>query len=458
MRWASNGSITVTVAVALLCSSYVSAMYLHSGLADALRRDPAFVQSVSRQLDDRALPSACRNATPNPVFTLPGDLTAHPAQSGEWWWYVGNVWSVDGTHQFGVHFGVARMDLLNLCYTPEESIWLLNFALSDLSAKPEKVHYWKSWVQSPLDPSTPVQFTTNTQNISQVMRGPDWSFTQNPKNPSLFTLEMNATADVSKTGGNSSASNGDSNWSFAVSLNLQMVTPMAVPMAFNGYELDGPTAENHFDEPTLIAVNPSTQASDDSSDGVSNRIVLTSGKAGQSLDVAIGVSGGGTGTDGHMLWNQHMWMTESKTSIMPWDWGNVHLSNGMSCAFQHFRFVENGTMNPTASYINCFNVPPPHQSTSILITGDEFTSKRWKEWRSPLSGLVYTVNCEYHIPKLDLTIKLEASMEDQELLMANGWLFYYEGSAHATASYAGDDTLTGWGYTEIFAPYQGKLL
>jgi predicted secreted hydrolase len=77
-----------------------------------------------------------RATAPRP-FTFPGDHGPHPEYAIEWWYYTGNLQSVEG-RRFGFQFTIFRTGLMpgepeRSSAWASSSIYMAHFALSDIS-------------------------------------------------------------------------------------------------------------------------------------------------------------------------------------------------------------------------------------------------------------------------------------------------------------------------------------
>ena len=148
-------------------------------------------------------------------------------------------------------------------------------------------------------------------------------------------------------------------------------------------------------------------------------------------------------------WFDHEWATNQLTpEQVGWDWFSVQLDDGTELMLYQMR-LSTGSPDPTSS--GTF-VSKDGKSGHLTIDKYRLTPVRF--WTSRATGARYPVAWDAEVPSLSLTLRIEAAMDDQELVLAP--IAYWEGMIRVTGTRK-DKPVTGRGYLELTG-YSGPLV
>lgn len=126
-----------------------------------------------------------------------------------------------------------------------------------------------------------------------------------------------------------------------------------------------------------------------------------------------------------------------------WDWFAMQFDDGSALMLYVLRNLD-GSIEAASS--GTF-VAKDGTRTHLALADLQF--KRGRTWKSPHSGGVYTLEWAIEIPRVQLSVKVEAAQNDQEIKSARfSKIFYYEGAIKLRGTRAGK-ALEGDGYLEI---------
>lgn len=126
-----------------------------------------------------------------------------------------------------------------------------------------------------------------------------------------------------------------------------------------------------------------------------------------------------------------------------WDWFAMQFDDGSALMLYVLRNTD-GSIEAASS--GTF-VAKDGARTHLVLADLQF--KRGRVWKSPHSGGEYTLGWEIEIPRVALSVKVEAAQDDQEIKSARfSKIFYYEGAIKLRGTRAGK-AVEGDGYLEI---------
>jgi predicted secreted hydrolase len=145
-------------------------------------------------------------------------------------------------------------------------------------------------------------------------------------------------------------------------------------------------------------------------------------------------------------WFDREWATNQLTPEQTgWNWFAIQLSDGSDMMLYQMR-LKRGAIDP---HSNGKWIAPAGETTNLAV--DEFRLSPEKYWVSPASKAHYPVVWKLTIPKLSLDLEINPALEDQEL---NLGVVYWEGAVRLKGQRAGKP-VEGVGYMELTG-YQGE--
>ncbi len=152
-----------------------------------------------------------------------------------------------------------------------------------------------------------------------------------------------------------------------------------------------------------------------------------------------------------LAWMDHEYSTSALSEgQIGWDWFSVQLSNDTELMFFQLR-RDDGSVDRFSSGTVIY----PDGITRAL-TQDDFTITVLDTWRSPHSKAEYPARWQVNIPSENLTLTLQPWLADQELQTR---IIYWEGAVQITGTH-NDQSVNGNGYVEMTgyaSPFDGDF-
>ena len=327
-------------------------------------------------------------------LVFPADHGAHADFQTEWWYYTGNLDTVDGRH-FGYQFTIFRSALV----PPEDrqdrpsswstdQVYMAHFAVTDVDAG--SFHSFD-------------RFSRGAAGLAGAQASPyqvwleDWSVEE--LEPGVYHLRA-AQADV------------------AIDLRL---TDLKGPIlqGDRGYSQKGPEPGNASTYYSLTRL-------------ASNGTV----RVGETAYKVDGLS-----------WMDHEFSTSALgAELVGWDWFSIQLDDGSELMVYQFQ-REDGTADPFSSgtYVDAAGKPTQlgHQDFAVTVNDT---------WRSPHSGATYPAQWTVTVPSEYLILEVTPYLADQEL---DASFIYWEGAVKIAGEHAGS-AMSGNGYVELTG-YAGSM-
>ena len=137
-------------------------------------------------------------------------------------------------------------------------------------------------------------------------------------------------------------------------------------------------------------------------------------------------------------WLDHQWGTWSWSDIRGWTWMAWQLGNGTQMSVFDFRGKTNHVKAASVLLRN-----------GRLLTLRDVTIESVGSWRSPHSGAVYPSGWKVRIPALQVLMRVEPTVRDQEMVIPSQLpASYWEGSTRLQGRFMGK-SVSGLGYTEL---------
>jgi predicted secreted hydrolase len=361
---------------------------------------PATVPSAEVQVPDVAglnadIPPGFVTADGSRPLIFPEDFGAHEDFRTEWWYYTGNLQTMEGRH-FGFELTVFRVGLLPpTVELPTDSQWynhsvyFAHFAVSDIAS--ERFYAFERY-------SRPGPGLAGAQGDPYRVWLEDWSITE--PSPGVYHLQA-AQAEVA--------------------IELTLTDEMGVVLhGENGYSRGGENVSNaayYYSQPRLRA------------DG----FVQVDG-------IHYPVRG--------LAWKDH----EFSSGVLDenqigWDWFSLQFEDGPALMLFQLRERDGGTSaSSSGTFIAKDGIPQPVQNTDFDITVLD-------EWRSPDTGGVYPAAWEIQLKEPNCLLEVHSWMADQEVNFPA--VTYWEGAVHFEGTCNGAPA-RGNGYTELTG-YAGNL-
>lgn len=142
-----------------------------------------------------------------------------------------------------------------------------------------------------------------------------------------------------------------------------------------------------------------------------------------------------------LTWKDHEYSTSALTpGTVGWDWFSMQFDNGSALMLYLLRHEDGSSESTSAgTYI------APSGDTTPL-TWSDWQVKVLDTWKSPKSGATYPAKWTIEIPKLDLKLRAQPLMPNQELNVATAT--YWEGAVRFNGS-QDERPLNGAGYVEL---------
>ena len=320
-------------------------------------------------------------------FSFPLDHGQHPEFQTEWWYYTGNLQTVEG-RRFGYELTFFRRALTPPPALSNGSVWranqvyLAHFALSDIETQAFRY-------QELLSRGAAGLAGAQSEPAFEVWLE-DWSVRQIGNN--RYALSAN-TED------------------YELKLDL---TDLKVPVlqGNRGYSQKGPEAGN-------------------ASYYISQSRLETSGelRIGENVWDVSGLS-----------WMDHEFSTSALSAgQVGWNWFAIQLDNGSELMLFTLQ-REDGELDP----FNGGTIIEPDGATRMLSSAD-FQVEIRETWRSPHSGAEYSSEWVITILNEEIRLSIKPLMPDQEL---NTFITYWEGAVEVQGEWNGVP-VNGFGYVEL---------
>jgi predicted secreted hydrolase len=338
-------------------------------------------------LENTTTPAGFARADGSHTWNFPSDYGPHPDYQTEWWYYTGNLQTLDG-RRFGYQLTFFRRGLTSPENVEErDSLWATNqvymghFAISDITA--QEHHGFE-------------RFSRGAAGLAGAQSEPFQVWLENWKVDELGMGQWRLEAEQD-----------------GVEIDLVLTDGKGVILqGEDGYSQKGPETGNasyYFSQPRLI----------------SEGVLEINGDEFQ-------VSG--------LSWMDHEFSTSALSSgQVGWDWFSLQLEDGTDLMIFQIR-REDGSIDPFSS--GTLITP---EGEAIRLKQDDFYIQTGNTWRSPHSGATYPVDWEVNIPKHDLSLEIQPYMYDQEM---NVSYIYWEGAVSVRGKYLGQDVI-GSGYVEM---------
>jgi len=364
------------------------------------------VSPVCPREDRRTSDAQYRIAQPGYRYEFPRDHFDHQEFQTEWWYYTGNLKSVDG-HRYGFELTFFRQaihrDSLQEKSTSknsdsEQSAWkandlyLAHLALSDLNGKT----FYHSERINRAGPG----LAGVTETDQRVWNG-NWQVHWNADAQELQAYDSR----------------------FALRLNLRSRKPPVIH-GENGIsqKSEGPGHASHYISLTHLETRGVIEL-----DGKKNEV--------------FGLS-----------WMDHEFFTQQPAADQAgWDWLSLQLDDNTELMLYRFR-RKYGSADPYSSgtYIDA-------AGKSFHLRSADFVMQPQREtWTSPETHATYPIHWKISIAKLGINLEATAALAQQEITSKSGWSpSYWEGAIKLNGR-RGDKPLTGAGYLEMTG-YQSPL-
>jgi predicted secreted hydrolase len=325
-------------------------------------------------------------------LNFPQDHGPHPDYQTEWWYFTGNLQAEDG-RRFGYQLTFFRRAIQSPKNSPErDSRWATNqvymahFALADISNQEYRAFE---------------RIARGAVGLSGAQAAPfrvwleDWWVEETGRNLlDLPSYHLQAAQD-------------------GIKLDLSLDDQKGpILQGDQGFSRKGPEAGQASAYYSLTRLN---------SEGMLS--------IGEELFAVRGAS-----------WMDHEYSTSVLTAEqVGWDWFSFQFDDNSELMVFQIRKAD-GSVNPFSS--GAWISP---QGAVTPLTQQNFNITVTKTWQSPHSKAVYPAEWEINIPTLDLQLKVEPYIADQELNLSYS---YWEGAVKINGQRAGQP-IQGSGYVEL---------
>ncbi len=329
-----------------------------------------------------------RVALPGYHYSFPRDHFNHPDFETEWWYYTGNLQSVDG-HRFGFELTFFRQavsrDLSNLSAWDVQDIYLAHLALSDLTDG----HFYHVERTNRSGPGV-----AGVDETAQRIWNANWNIQWKGSDQELQAISDN----------------------FDLRFSMRSEKPPVIH-GENGVsqKAEGAGRASHYisltrlDTKGTITLNAKT----------------------------ISVSG--------LAWMDHEFFTHQLAPDQAgWDWLSLQLEDRSELMLFHIR-RKDGSIDPfsAGTYID------PQGNSAHLRESDFILQPTGETWESRASGARYPVQWKISVPRLGIELEAKTPLPSQEL--ASGSRFtptYWEGAIVLHGKRSGSP-IGGSGYLEM---------
>ena len=148
--------------------------------------------------------------------------------------------------------------------------------------------------------------------------------------------------------------------------------------------------------------------------------------------------------------NGRAWMDHEFTSFKPkestrgWDWFALGLDNGYDIMLYQIHNIDGETSKDSVgAVINEQNAP-------TAITMPVYAIETLKTWKSVNTGAAYPSQWKITLPKIPATLTVTPLLADQEMIMKNSDIIYWEGACSVTGTWGeNEDPVKGLAYVEL---------
>ena len=163
------------------------------------------------------------------------------------------------------------------------------------------------------------------------------------------------------------------------------------------------------------------------------------------------------GTEGTVTLGGHTWRVRGRSwmdreigssqlapSQVGWDWFGLHLADGRDVMLYVLRRADGSADFARGTLVAA-------DGSARWLAGGEFTVRARGSWKSPATGATYPAGWTVEIPSAGLALEIDPAVEDQEdRAPRSGGIFYWEGAVRVRDSAgkpfgAGYVELTGYG-------------
>ncbi len=332
-----------------------------------------------------------REATAGYEFSFPRDHASHPEYRIEWWYYRGNLETEDGK-RIGYQLTFFRTGIVN------RPLVASRWAVRDLyiahfaitDIEREKFHWFERINRAGIG------WAGAEANAYRVWNE-DWQARLDAGDHLIEAAEENFKLELRLTPEKKEIAHGE-----------------------NGVSRKGPSAENTSHYYSIARFR------------AQGRVMIE----GRSFDV--------TGAS----WMDHEFGTNFFESEQKgWDWFSIQLDDGRELMLFRIRQAD-GSIDPRSS-----GTLIEKNGSAIHIRFDEFQLTPVSVWRSEASGAQYPVEWKLEAPRFDLSLRIRAALNDQELITTeSAGVTYWEGSVAVDGAGA-----QGRGYLEMTG-YTGQSI
>ena len=333
-------------------------------------------------------------ASPGYRYEFPRDHFNHPAFQTEWWYYTGNLHTPEGRRfgfeltffRTGIHLPERLAQQSNAVWRPDQ-IYLAHLALSDLDGR----HFYHT---ERLNRAGPGLAGVSLKD-KRYWNG-NWQVTWKALNSEEQSLQA-----VTQQ--------------FTLQVDLQPAKPPVI-QGQNGISQKGPerSQASHYVSFTRIEAKGTLQR------GAST--LQLSGSA----------------------WMDHEFFSESRNSnLAGWDWFAIQLDNNEELMLYRLR-QKGGEPDPYSSgtYVDA-------RGNAHFLGSTDFSLRPGAYWQSPHSKARYPLEWQIDVPSLDLHLRQNTALPDQELYSRSAITpSYWEGAV----TYSGQlraKPANGVGYLEM---------
>ena len=350
-----------------------------------LRRDEPRLQARLVVMTDEV--EGFQRVTGPQLFEFPVDHGPHHDFQTEWWYYTGNLDTVEGRH-FGYQLTFFRRALVPPDHRPERSsdwatdqVYMAHFALTDVAGG--HFHAFERFARGAAG-------LADAQGTPYRVWLEDWSVQQ----VQADAIRLRAAQD-----------------DLAIDLSL-IDRKGPVLQGEGGYSEKGPGSGN--------ASYYYSQMRLDSSGTI---------RVGDGLYQVRGLS-----------WMDHEF---SSSGLAPdqvgWDWFALQMDDGSELMVYQIRRTD-GSVDPFSSGTLVTRDGRPRH-----LSRDDFSIRIDGTWRSPRSGATYPARWRVEVPLADLSLNIEPYLADQELDVS---IIYWEGAVRVSGQRDGS-SVSGSGYIEM---------
>jgi predicted secreted hydrolase len=334
-----------------------------------------------------------RAALPGYHYVFPRDYFSHPAFQTEWWYYTGNLRTVDG-RKFGFELtffreGVTRDPAANSTWGVRD-LYLAHFAISDLDGN-KFLH------------------TERINRSGPGIAGADWS-QQRVWNGNWSVAWANGAENLNAIADQ-----------FAISLSLQPQKPLVIH-GENGVSQKsaGEGRASHYFSETRLRTSGSLEID-------SKKYQVTG-----------------------LAWMDHEFFTQQLApDLAGWDWLSLQLDDNTELMLFHIR-RKDGTIDPysAGTFVDA-------QGHSRRLKANDFQleptgeTQPGRAWTSPVTRATYPIRWKISVPSLGITLEASTPLPSQEFTSDSKFVpSYWEGAIFLTGI-KNTEPLHGSGYLEM---------